>query len=189
MSTTAQLPFYLQQSTRRRFTVAEFHRMLAVGVFPRETAGELLDGYLLNKPQRSDRQDATVKRLNSLFTGLPFAGFVMKCGEPITLSRSEPEPAFMIGRGSANNAIVVEVSESSLLIDRHDKGRIYAEAGIPVYWVVNVEDRVIEVYTQPAGTGSTAAYAKCDVFAVGASVPVVIDGNPIGNIAVADVMG
>lgn len=78
---------------------------------------------------------------------------------------------------------------SSLLIDRHDKGRIYAHERIPVYWVVNVVDKVIEVYTQPGGSGDAAANSKRDDYAVGTAVPVVLDGSTVGTIAVANVMG
>ena len=55
--------------------------------------------------------------------------------------------------------------------------------------VVNVVDKVIEVYTQPGGTGEVAAYAQCDVFAVGTSVPVVLDGTTVGTVPVSGVMG
>ena len=89
----------------------------------------------------------------------------------------------------ADIGLIIEVADSSLLIDRHDKGSIYARANLPVYWVVNVVDRIIEVYTQPAGADETAAYTKRDEFAMGSSVPVVLDGATIGAIAVADVMG
>jgi hypothetical protein len=58
-----------------------------------------------------------------------------------------------------------------------------------VYWVVNVIDKVIEVYTQPGGTGETAAYAPRTDYPAGSAVPVVLDGNTVGTIAVADVMG
>src|SRR4029079_17581133 len=91
--------------------------------------------------------------------------------------------------GPAEMGLVIEWADSSLLIDRHDKGSIYARAKLPVYWVVNVVDKVIEVYTQPSGQDETTTYAQRDNFGVGASVPVVLDGRPVGAIAVADVMG
>lgn len=62
-------------------------------------------------------------------------------------------------------------------------------AGIPVYWVVNVVDKVIEVYTQPGGTGDAAAYGRRDDYPVGAAVPVVLDGAIVGTITVAEVVG
>ena len=84
---------------------------------------------------------------------------------------------------------MIEVSASSLGRDRGDKGRIYARAGIPVYWVVNVIDKQIEVFTQPSGPCDSPTYAKQETFAVGSSVPVVLDGATVGTIAVSDVMG
>ncbi len=81
------------------------------------------------------------------------------------------------------------MSDSSLLIDRHDKGGIYARHGIPVYWVVNVVDKIIEVYTQPAGAGDAAAYAQRDDYPVGTAVPVVLDGTAVGTVVVSEVMG
>jgi Uma2 family endonuclease len=115
------------------------------------------------------------------------------------LDDSEPEPDTTIVRGDEglyrmrhpgpeDTAVAIEVSSSSLGRDRNDKARIYARAGIPVYWIVNVVDRVIEVFTQPSGPSGTPAYAKSDVFAVGSDVPLVIDGDTVGTIAVADVM-
>ena len=53
--------------------------------------------------------------------------------------------------------LLIEFSDSSLRVDRVGKGRIYARAGIPVYWVVNVPEKLVEVYTQPTGTGDDAA--------------------------------
>jgi Uma2 family endonuclease len=86
-------------------------------------------------------------------------------------------------------SLVIEVSDSSLGLDRNHKARIYARAGIPVYWVVNVVDKQIEVFTQPSGPGEAPAYAQQDVLAVGTHVPVVLDGATVGTIAVSDVMG
>ena len=85
--------------------------------------------------------------------------------------------------------LVIEVSASSLSRDRGDKARIYARAGIPVYWVVNVVDKQIEVFTQPSGPAEAPAYASRDVYAGGTTVPVVLDGTAVGTVAVSDVMG
>lgn len=80
------------------------------------------------------------------------------------------------------------MSDSSLRADRVGKARIYARAGIPVYWVVNVVDKVVEVYTQPSGPCDAPAYAKRDEYPGGTAVPVVLDGTTVGTIAVADVV-
>jgi len=117
----------------------------------------------------------------------------------ITMDDSEPEPDIAIVRGGGteyrdrhpgpgDTALLVEVSATSLTRDRVGKARIYARAGVPVYWVVNVDDKVIEVYTRPSGPGDAPAFAARDEYPVGTSVPVVLDGVTVGTVAVADVM-
>jgi Uma2 family endonuclease len=161
---------------------------------------ELLEGHLVHKMSRGTPHDWAVQVLNKRLVRMMSDDWDVRSQCAITLpSGSEPEPdiALVRGRtsyrdhhpGPAETGLVIEVSDSSLLIDRHDKGRIYAREGIPVYWVVNVVDRVIEVYTQPSGPTAAPAYAKRDDYPVGTAVPVVLYGNTAGSIAVADVMG
>ncbi|MBA4191754.1 MAG: Uma2 family endonuclease [Planctomycetaceae bacterium] len=191
----------MAQTTFRKFTLDEYHKMIETGVLMDGEPYELLEGNLVHKMSRGSPHDTAIQVLTKRFVRLVPPGWDYRGQSAITLpSGSEPEPDCALVRGDENTyrsrhpgpgevGLVVEVSASSLLIDRHDKGRIYAESGIPIYWVVNVVEKVIEVYTQPSGPIATAAYAKCDVFAVGSDVPVVLDGNTIGTIAVADVVG
>jgi Uma2 family endonuclease len=90
--------------------------------------------------------------------------------------------------GPADTALIIEVSASSLLRDRNDKGRIYARAGIPVYWIVNVVDRIVEVHTEPSGEGELPRYAKQEEFSIGSSFPIMLDGIAYGMIVVQDLM-
>jgi Uma2 family endonuclease len=192
--------YYLQQSTFRRFTLDEYHKMIETGVLIGGEPFELLEGNLVKKMSHGTAHDHAMDLLEGLFQSLALGTWFVRCQRAIALPQSEPEPDYAIVRGPrsryaaahpgpADIGLIIEVADSSLLIDRHDKGSIYARANLPVYWVVNVVDRIIEVYTQPAGTGEDAAYAKRDDFAVGSSVSVVLDGATVGNIAVADVMG
>jgi Uma2 family endonuclease len=83
---------------------------------------------------------------------------------PLALSDdSEPEPDLAVVAGDARvymkehpttALLVVEVADSSLAFDRQRKGRIYAAAAIPEYWIVNLAERVLEVYRMPAVAGS-----------------------------------
>jgi Uma2 family endonuclease len=117
----------------------------------------------------------------------------------ITLPDSEPEPDVVIARGNARTyatrhpgpqdiGTTVEVSDSTLLGDRADKGRIYARASVPIYWIVNLIDRQIEVYEQPSGPGAAPAYAKTTIYHIGDSVPLVLDGNAVATFAVQDLL-
>jgi Uma2 family endonuclease len=60
----------------------------------------------------------------------------------------------------------------------------YSAAGVPVYWIVNLIDEEIEVYTNPAGDH----YLNRDVFTRGRNVPIVIDGRTVGQIPVPDIL-
>jgi Uma2 family endonuclease len=106
----------------------------------------------------------------------------------------EPEPDVAVARGTtkdyanrhpghADLAMVVEVSESSVAEDRK-LARVYGPAGIPVYWIVNLQARQVELYTLNRRGG----YGKPRIFRSGQSVPVVIEGAEVGRIAVDDIM-
>lgn len=184
----------------RRFTLDEYHEMIRNRILTEDDHVELLEGYLVLKMPRSPEHDFAIRALDKRLQRIVPDAFTVSNQCAATLTKdSEPEPDFTIARGDetayrthhpgpADTALVVEVSASSLSRDRNDKARIYARAGIPVYWVVNVIDKQIEVFTQPSGSGAAPAYTRHDVYAVGTSVPVVLDGNTVGDIAVADLM-
>jgi len=88
----------------------------------------------------------------------------------------------------ADCGIVIEVSDSSLWYDRTVKGRLYAEAGIPEYWIVNIDERIVEVYTSPNPAANPAEYATRTDYAVGQSVPLVPDGTAVAQLPIADLM-
>jgi Uma2 family endonuclease len=75
-------------------------------------------------------------------------------------------------------------SDSSLPDDREYAGKVYGPAGIPVYWIVNVVDRQVEVYTVPGPAG----YASRVDFRPGQIIPFAIGGQQLGEIAVDDLL-
>ncbi len=105
-----------------------------------------------------------------------------------------PEPDISVVRGRSRDyteqpagsdvALVVEVADKSLTFDRTEKLNSYASGGIGVYWIVNLVDRQVEVYSNPGPDG----YRTREVFAPGANVPVVVDGTLLGQIAVVDIL-
>ena len=97
-------------------------------------------------------------------------------GDPDTYENRHPAPADV--------AIVIEISDSTLTRDRGEKQVNYARGGISVYWIVNLIDRQVEVYSGP----SADSYSSCITFKPGQSVPVVIDGVEVAQIAVAEIL-
>jgi Uma2 family endonuclease len=200
LSTSPLVPGFLSDATFHRLTIAQYHRMIENGILGEDDPVELLEGHLVTKMPRSPEHESALSVIQEEVSRLLPPGFKVRGQCAATIQESEPEPDLIVVRGDrslyrhrhpgpADTALVVEVSSSSLARDRRDKGRIYARAGIPVYWVVNLVDRQVEVFTQPSGPGDAPAYGKQEVFAAGASVPVVLDGNTVGTIAVSEVMG
>jgi Uma2 family endonuclease len=117
----------------------------------------------------------------------------------VTLSDSEPEPDFALVRGTGEDyehrhpgppeiGLIIEVADSSLLRDRHDKARIYARGGIGCYWIVNLVDRRIEVHTQPSGPTAAPAYGTSQTYQPGDKLPLILDGTTVGTLAVTDLI-
>lgn len=128
------------------------------------------------------------------------ADWELRSEQPITLADSEPQPDLVLARGEytkyrtrhpgpADIGLVVEVADTSLPVDRNDMGRIYARANLPVYWIINVVDRQVEVYTDPRPADPVPAYAARTDHRPGDSVPLVLDGQNIAQIPVDDLLG
>jgi Uma2 family endonuclease len=123
------------------------------------------------------------------------AGWRVMTEAPVRIPmHNEPEPDVALARGSpddyadghpgpADVALIVEVADSSPQEDR-ELVRVYGQGGIAVYWIVNLVDRQVEVYTGPRPGG----YSQCAIFREGEAVPVVIDGAEVGQIAVDDML-
>jgi Uma2 family endonuclease len=85
-------------------------------------------------------------------------------------------------------ALLVEVADTSYAKDSGPKLRRYATFRIPVYWIVDLSRRIVEVRTRPYGKGKQAGYARCDVYREGDQVPVELDGQEVGRVAVSDLL-
>jgi Uma2 family endonuclease len=143
----------------RRFSRIEYEKMIDLGVFQPGEALELLGGHLIvAEPQGAAHYTAVVKTARALQVAFGAAWYVRSQG-PIGLDdESEPEPDVAVVPGTVEDygrahpsraALIVEVAETSLAVDRQYKGSLYARAGVPDYWILNLVDRVLEVYREP----------------------------------------
>jgi len=178
-----------------RFSTQQYHEMIGKGILTEDDPVELLEGILVTKMPKNPPHSLATHLLREAFARLFSLGWCVKTQEPITLVDSEPEPDVAIVKGSprqyANHhpgaeetVLVVEVADSSLSRDRGLKKRIYAKAGIPVYWIINLAERKIEVYSEP----SEADYQQRQDFESDAEIPVMIEGRELGRIAVSDLL-
>ncbi|MBW3598821.1 MAG: Uma2 family endonuclease, partial [Planctomycetes bacterium] len=84
--------------------------------------------------------------------------------------------------------LVIEVSDSTLPGDRADKGRIYAASRISCYWIINLIDGRVEVYTSPAGPAASAGYASRTDYHPGETIPLALPGGTAIQIAAQDLL-
>ena len=176
-----------------RISVEEYERMAGI---LKDDRVELINGYLVRKmskkPPHTWTTRATLDRLARL---LP-SGWMWRLGQPVRIpDYDEPEPDIAIVRGTNDDykdrnpeppdvALLVEVSDSSLSIDPGEKCSAYARGKIPVYWIINLVDRQVEVYSRPGQRG----YRSRKVFKPGQPVPVTIGGLSLSPIAVNDIL-
>jgi len=182
-----------------RISVEQYHLMIASGVFADDQPVELLEGWLVPKmPKKPSHRIATTLLSDELKAILP-AGWHLVNQDPITTAESEPEPDVMVVRGKvrdyadrhpgpADLGLIVEVSDTTVARDRGVKKRIFGRASIPIYWIVNLVDHQIEVYTDPTGPDEQPDYRQKHIFGPSDRIPVVLDGKEIGQIEVKAIL-
>jgi len=180
-----------------RLTVPQYHEMTRTGILSDDDPVELLEGWLVTRrPKNPAHRLATRLVRTALEKAIP-PGWFVEAQEPITLETSEPEPDVVVARGDPRDyadhhpgpddlALVVEVADATLDRDRHLKGRIYAGAGIPVYWILNLAERRLEVYAEPARTAEGSEFRRREVFEPGHAVPLVVGGAGVTSLSVGD---
>jgi Uma2 family endonuclease len=179
-----------------RLTAQQFDRMNQDGTIADVDRVELIEGLLVTKMGgKRPHVQAGNKGFWTLVRILG-PGWHIRKDDPVVISEwSKPEPDLVVVRGevadydnrdvtAADVAVVVEIADSSLSADQNDMARVSAGAGIPVYWVVNLVDRQVEVYTAPGPAG----YAVTNAFGLNQDVVLVIDEVEVGRIAVAEMM-
>jgi Uma2 family endonuclease len=181
--------------TPKRWRRVEYQRLADLGTFEHDPV-ELIGGQLIvAEPKGSEHAAAVDIAYVALLSAIP-AGWTVRGQNPLALDDdSAPEPDLAVVRGSSADfrhahptrpALVVEVAESSLQFDRVTKGSLYARADIGDYWIVNLIDRVVEVYRDP-GPDLTAPfgwrYTSVDRYHPGDSVTPL--GVPAAPVAIA----
>lgn len=149
--------------TRRRFTVKEYAKMGDAGIFAPGERVELLEGEIVAVSPQNPRHARRISRINTLLVGLFGKTHEIRVQLPLTLSKvSEPEPDFALVSFQESDAAkrhpacadwVMEISDSTLSLDRNKKARVYAQAGIGDYWILNMQKKRLEVRRQPTEEG------------------------------------
>jgi Uma2 family endonuclease len=149
--------------TLRRWNRTEYDRLVELGVFERDPV-ELVGGQLIVAEPQSAYHASAIRTVDYAVRAILPPGWIVSVQSPVSLDEeSEPEPDLVVVPGRptdyrhehpARPALAIEVAESSLAFDREHKGSLYARAGIQDYWIVNLVDRVLEIYRDPAPDAS-----------------------------------
>ncbi|MBY0521865.1 MAG: Uma2 family endonuclease [Gemmataceae bacterium] len=182
-----------------RLSVEQYHQMIQAGILTEDDPVELLEGWLVIKMPINPPHTLATEQLRDLLPPLLPPGWFVNSQAPVTTDTSEPEPDALVVRGHRRQytdrnpgpedaAIVIEVADSSLRRDRGWKKRLYARVRVPVYWIVNLVDRQVEIYTEPSGPSEQPDYAQRQDYGPADQVPVVIEGREVGRLSVTDLL-
>ena len=178
-------------------STARFRKMIEAGIFGRGDRVFLWRGKLVEKMSKGRPHAFAVMTLVDWLGPLLPAHYHREVEQPLDLEDgTRPEPDLMVIRGPLNDyqvrepvpadlILVVEVADSTLSKNRGSSLRDYARNGIPVFWLVNIPRRRIEVYTQPSGPSETPSYALRVDYEAGTEVSIVLDGQELGRIGVS----
>jgi Uma2 family endonuclease len=174
---------------RRLFTREEFERAGELGLFRPDERLELIEGEIISHmaPMMSPHASAVQFAQDNLLDVFR-RGYVVRVQLPLALGEhreTHPDVAIVTGKSKdfvashpTTAVLVVEAADSTLMLDRQIKGALYARAGIADYWIINVKDRMLEVYREPSVTPSGSHYYR--------SIMRLTEGDTISPLAAPD---
>ena len=164
--------------SRKLFSVEEFQRISDAGIFPPDSRFELIRGEIIEMPIPTRIHSGRVNKLNRVFTSKLGESAIVCIQNPMFVDKmSEPRPDVVICKPlpelfgpfepePSDVLLLIEISDTSLRYDTKIKSRLYAEAGIPEYWILNIPDDVLEVRTD----ASDGEYRRIENFKRGQSI-------------------
>jgi Uma2 family endonuclease len=177
----------------KRWTREEYDRLIAAGVLSPEERVELLEGDVVRMWPQNPAHAIAISNVEEALRGVFRTGYYVRVQMPfVGGDDSEPEPDVAVVRGHrrdyvqahpATAILLVEVSDSTLDYDRRRKGPAYARADVFDYWIVNLVDRLVEVYRDPT---ADRGYQSVQRFRPGETI--IPLGAPFASIAVDDLL-
>lgn len=147
-----------------KLSTGEYHQMIAAGILQEDARIELIEGELIDMAPIGYLHVSTSNLINECLTPLVRGRAIVSAQNPIWLGpHSEPQPDFALLRPRPDRyrtglpraedvLLVIEIADASLRYDRDIKGSLYALAGLPEYWIVNLSSRTIEIHRDPDKT-------------------------------------
>jgi Uma2 family endonuclease len=182
-----------------RLSVEQYHQMIHMGILTDDDPVELLEGWLVTKMPKNPRHRLSTQLTREAIAQILPAEWYVEDQEPITILDSEPEPDVAVIKGQRRQyrdrhpaatdvALLIEVSDTTLQRDRMIKKQIYARANIIAYWIINLPEQQIEVYTLPSGDVPEAGYQHFLIYKPDDTIPLMINGHMVGELQVRDLL-
>jgi Uma2 family endonuclease len=178
-----------------RMSIEKYEKLIGSGVFTKRDKLQLINGILVAKVTQNPPHSVADLLCNKALARVIPPGWHLRPDKPVRLPPDgEPEPDQCVVRGkerdyshqhpsAADVGLLVEIADTSLEADR-EMARAYGASGVPIYWIVNLRDSQVEVYTEPTSNG----YGSKHAFMPGEELPIVLDGAEVGRIAVSDIL-
>jgi Uma2 family endonuclease len=187
-----------REATTRRWRRVEYERLVDLGVFTGERL-ELIDGVLVVREPQGSYHAAITTKIGRLLASAFGDNWHTRLHSPLALGEhSEPEPDIAVVAGQpedyleahpATAALVVEVAEASLRLDRRFKTALYAAAGLPEYWIANLVDRTLEIHRDPQPPPDrTASWSYRSIEVLRPPAVVTPQAAPAARIAIVDLL-
>ena len=191
----ARLPPIVPQWPIYRLTVEDYLQMVELGTLDEDDSIELLEGFLVPKMPKYPLHDSTIDYLQQYLMRIVPSCLFVRIQNSLITSDSVPEPDLAVVRGNPFDyrvrhpsgqdvELVIEVAESSVRHDRR-KGAIYARAGVPEYWIVNLDEWQLEQMTNPQPDGN---YGTTQTYHAGDAVRLVLAGTELGQLPLKDLL-
>ncbi len=185
----------LELDDLQRLSVEQYLALLESGVLESDAPVELLEGLLVKKMGKNPPHGTCIRKLARLLTSLIGDHWSIHTQDPLQLPDGVPEPDLLVVQVEADDyahrlpsandvGLVIEVCDTTLRRDRGIKLRSYARAALREYWIVNLRAQVVEVYTDPISETQPPTYRQRRDFSAGEFIPVTLDGQLLGQIAV-----
>jgi Uma2 family endonuclease len=180
----------------RRWSRDEYERLIDAGILGTQDHVELLQGEITLMSPQSERHVTAISLALATLQQAFGPSHWIRVQSPFPLGADTvPEPDIVVvpgairsygGRRPTEALLAIEVADASLSTDRHVKGPLYAQGGVPDYWILNVADRTVEVYREPSTSQEGTDYRLIRTFRSGECVPLL--ALPAISIAVDDLL-
>ncbi len=182
----------------RKFSKPEYQLLGKLGVLSVDDRVELLEGWIVPKMNHNPSHDLVLMLVEEKLRCCLPSNMLLRVQMPISTVDSEPEPDLAIVLGPIRRyskrhpepddvVLVIEIADTSLARDRQ-KCRLYARGNMRQYWIVNLENRQIEVHCQPSGPTLEPAYRNREVYDESGTISFSMDGTAVVPIQVRDLL-